>query len=330
MYDSFGRIIDYLRLSVTDRCNLRCVYCMPPQGVTWIPHADILSFEEILRLVRVMAELGITKIKVTGGEVLTRRAVVDLIRRLKQTRGIQRVTMTSNGVLLAEHLDDLVAAGIDALNISVDTLNAETFNIITRSAGFDQLMQVIEKIGRLPFPVKINCVPIRGLNDSEIAAIASLAKSNAAAVRFIELMPLGCAANFQMLPRKEIIAEIEKVYGALTPFSTLTSSGSLGNGPAVYYSLEGFTGKIGFISPMSHNFCGTCNRLRLSATGLLMPCLSGSAGIDLRALLRGNSTDDAALAAAIQALVLQKPRCHSFADTADTGQRDKEMFRIGG
>jgi len=325
MYDSFGRTIDYLRLSVTDRCNLRCVYCMPPQGVTWIPHTDILSFEELLRLVRVMADSGITKIKVTGGEVLTRRAVVDLIGRLKQTQGIQRVTMTSNGVLLAEHLDALVAAGLDALNISVDTLNAETFNIITRSAGFDQLMQVIEKTGSLPFPVKINCVPIRGLNDSEIAAIAGLAKSNAAAVRFIELMPLGCAANFQMLPRKEIIAEIEKVYGSLT-----VSSGSLGNGPAVYYSLEGFTGKIGFISPLSHNFCGTCNRLRLSATGLLMPCLSGSAGLDLRALLRGSGNDDAALATAIRALVLQKPRCHTFADTADTGQRDREMFRIGG
>jgi len=323
MIDSFGRTIDYLRLSVTDRCNLRCVYCMPPQGVTWLPHADILSFEEILRLVRVMADLGITKIKVTGGEALTRRAVVELIRRLKQMPGIQRVTMTSNGVLLAEHLDGLISAGLDALNISLDTLNAETFSRITLSGGFERLISLIEKIDALPFPVKINCVPIRGLNDSEIAAIAGLAKNSAAAVRFIELMPLGCATNFQMLPRKEIMAEIEKVYGALTPFP-----GSLGNGPAVYYSLEGFKGKIGFISPMSHHFCGTCNRLRLSATGLLMPCLSGNAGLDVRAVLRGSvGTDNEAVTNAVKALVLQKPRCHSFADTE---QHDKEMFRIGG
>lgn len=328
MIDTFGRTIDYLRLSVTDRCNLRCQYCMPTQGVEWIPHADILSFEEILRLVRVMAGLGIAKIKVTGGEALTRKAVVDLIRQLKKIPGIQRVTLTTNGVLLMQHLDSLVAAGLDALNISLDTLNAETFSRVAKSDGFEQLVSAIGQIRLLPFPVKINCVPIRGINDSEIASIASLAKESAAAVRFIELMPLGCAGSYELLTQSETMAEIEKNFGALTPFP-----GSMGNGPAVYYSLEGFKGKIGFISPMSHNFCGSCNRLRLSATGMLMPCLSCNTGLDVRGLLRGNTgnvnsrTTDSELAEAIKSLVLQKPRHHSFTETQ---QVDKAMFRIGG
>ena len=335
MINPQGRTIDYLRLSVTDRCNLRCVYCMPPQGVTWMPHTDILSFEEMLRVVRVLAGLGIAKIKVTGGEALTRRGIVELIRQLKQTQGITQVTMTSNGVLLAEHLESLANAGLDALNISIDTLNAITFARITRSSGFEQLIAIIEKISSLPFPVKINCVPIRGYNDSEIAAIAGLARNSAAAVRFIELMPLGRAADFQMLTQDEVMAEIEKAYGPLAPFQ-----GSLGNGPAAYYSLEGFAGKIGFISPMSRNFCGKCNRLRLSAAGLLMACLSSTTGLDMRTLLRGNTGNDQQnatnahsvasedeLAEVIKKLVLQKPLCHSFADAKQT---EKEMFRIGG
>lgn len=324
MTDSFGRTINYLRLSVTDRCNLRCVYCMPPQGVTWIPHEDILSFEEILRLVRVMAGLGITKIKVTGGEALTRRAVVDLIRQLKLIPDIQQVTLTSNGVLLAEHLDSLIAAGLNGLNISLNTLNAETFSRIAGAAGFERIVSLIARIKSLPFPVKINCVPIRGFNDNEITAIAGLAKDKAAAVRFIELMPLGCAGNFELLTQNEIFAEIEKAFGALAP-----SASSLGNGPAVYYSPEGWTGKIGFISPMSHNFCGQCNRIRLSAAGLLMPCLSVNTGLDARTMLRSanNPASDDELANAIKALMLQKPRCHLFSETK---QADKEMFRIGG
>ena len=335
MKDFFGRTIDYLRLSVTDRCNLRCVYCMPEQGVTWMPHADILSFEEILRLIRVMAQLGIAKIKVTGGEALTRRGLTGLITELKQADGIQQVTLTTNGILLMEHLDNLIAAGLDALNISLDTLNSETYNRITRSGGFEQLESLIRQIRSLPFPVKINCVPIRGLNDSEITAIAGLAKDYAAAVRFIELMPLGQGSDYELLTQEETAAEIKKVYGPLAPFPE-----KLGNGPAVYYSLSGFKGKIGFISPMSHNFCDTCSRLRLSAAGLLMPCLACTAGLDLRNMLRGNAgfqskvrsykgknVTDEELSMAIQNLVNQKPRCHSFAAKE---QAAREMFRIGG
>jgi len=305
---------------------------MPPQGVDWIPHTDILSFEEILRVVRVLAGLGITKIKVTGGEALTRRTVVDLIRDLKQIPGIQTVTLTSNGVLLAQHLESLIGAGLDALNISLDTLNAETFSRISPTHGFEQLVSVLDKIGELPFPVKINCVPIRSFNDNEITAIAELARNTVSAVRFIELMPLGCAGNFQMLSQEEVMAEIEKVYGPLVPFS-----GSLGNGPAVYYSLKGFSGKIGFISPMSHLFCNTCNRLRLSAAGSLISCLSGTSGLNMRTLLRSNRSDnnqktpacltDDELITLIQSFIQEKPKCHVFANVE---QYDKEMFRIGG
>ena len=391
MFDSFGRKIDYLRLSVTDRCNLRCQYCMPPNGVKWIPHADILSFEEILRLVRVMAELGIAKIKVTGGEALTRRSLVDLIFRLKQTPGIEQVTLTSNGLLLDENLDGLINAGLDALNISLDTLNAETFQRIARSSGFEKILSVIGKINSLPFPVKINCVPIRGINDDEIAAIAGLAKDKAAAVRFIELMPLGCAADFEMLKQNEVMAIIEKEYGLLKPLCNITATsmvysteprsgegspldGSMdaadeklmefakqtpsfetgmdtsfkaGNGPAEYYSPQGFNGKIGFISPMSHNFCQKCNRIRLSAAGLLMPCLSSGTGLDLRSMIRGNKNKDTKdagkscsgsclsgielsddeLMQAIKKLIQEKPQAHLFANTV---QKNREMFRIGG
>jgi len=306
---------------------------MPPEGVNWIPHTDILSFEEIFRIVRVLTGLGITKIKVTGGEALTRRGVVNLIGQLKQMQGIQKVTLTSNGVLLTEHLENLSAAGLDALNISLDTLNAETFTRISHTGGFAQLVSVIEQIRDLPFPVKINCVPVLDFNDSEIAAIAGLARNSASAVRFIELMPLGCAADFQMLSQEEIMAEIEKAYGPLAPFF-----GSMGNGPAAYYSLEGFTGKIGFISPMSHNFCKTCNRLRLSATGHLMSCLSSSSGLDIRSLLRepsGNeqkapsneNISDQELTKKIEDLILQKPSCHSFTNEK---QKEKNMFKIGG
>jgi cyclic pyranopterin phosphate synthase len=282
-----------------------------------------------------MAGLGITKIKVTGGEALTRRALVDLIRQLKLIPGIQQVTLTSNGILLAEYIDSLVSAGLDAVNISMDTLNPDTFTRISRSGGFEQLVSVINRIRGLPIPVKINCVPIPGINDSEIAAIAGLAKDKAAAVRFIELMPLGRAGDFQMLTQEKIMAEIVKVHGQLTPFS-----GGLGNGPALYYSLEGFAGKIGFISPMSHIFCETCNRLRLSASGQLIACLSGTSGLNIQALLRGsagrgqnplsaaakNITDEE-LANAIRQFILQKPLCHLFAETK---QIEKEMFRIGG
>lgn len=325
MTDSYNRTIDYLRVSVTDRCNLRCVYCMPPDGVQWVSHDQILSFEEILRLCRIMAGQGIRKVKVTGGEPLVRRGVMDFICALKAIQGIEQVTMTSNGVLLGEYLGKLAGIGLDSLNISLDTLNARAFKQITRGEGLDKTLTVIGRAAACGLPVKVNCVPVRGLNDGELVQIAALAREQDISVRFIELMPLGCGSEFEGVNISEIRAALEREYGPLTPFS-----GSLGNGPAVYFTADGFRGKIGFISPMSHEFCGYCNRLRLTSDGSLKACLASSAALDLRALLRGGATDGE-IERAILETVASKPLRHDLSsDTKATGREQKEMFRIGG
>jgi cyclic pyranopterin phosphate synthase len=362
MTDSFNRIIDYLRISVTDRCNLRCVYCMPPNGVRPVPHSEILSFEEILRLAGIMAGLGIRKIKVTGGEPLTRRGTVDFIRRLKKTEGIEKVTITSNGVLLDACLEELVEAGIDGINISLDSLDRETFTRVTRggSGDFARLQNLLGRVknlsaresgrrvprkqgcppdgaaARRPVSIKINCVPLRGINEEGLVNLAAIAKDSNIAVRFIELMPLGCAAGLEFIPGREVAAILEKTFGELKPFFE-----KLGEGPAVYYSLEGFQGKIGFINPLSHNFCETCSRLRLGSTGILIPCLACEKGLDLRTRLRGGAGDEA-LAQAIAELVSLKPARHAFGAKEDknaaargdcaagAARENQGMFKIGG
>jgi cyclic pyranopterin phosphate synthase len=327
MQDSLGRTIDYLRLSITDRCNLRCVYCMPGGGVEWMPHNDMLRFEEITRLCGIMAGLGIRGIKVTGGEPLVRKGAVNLVKSLKTLPGIEQVTLTSNGVLLGEYLDALMRAGIDAVNISLDSMDAENFRRITRAGGLEQILSVIEKAPRLGLALKINCVPLRGINERDIAKIAALARNSPITVRFIELMPLGEASSLQPLPADETAALLEKAYGPLSPAPV-----KLGSGPASYYTLRGFTGFIGFISPLSHMFCDRCNRLRLGSTGALKPCLSSDAGADLRLLLRGGASDGE-IGETIAELVSRKPERHNFGmkgEAAETRRRTGHMFRIGG
>jgi cyclic pyranopterin phosphate synthase len=335
MRDTFNRTIDYLRISITDRCNLRCIYCMP-HGVLPLSHDEILSYEEILRIVRIMAALGIRKVKITGGEPLVRRGAVELIGEVKRTAGIEKVTITSNGVLLLQYLDDILRAGIDGINVSLDTLDGETFSRITGAdatgmngadagrASFSNIRNFLDCAGNLPVPIKINCVPIRGINSGELAAIAGLAKQSGIFVRFIELMPLGCAAAFEGVPEREIAATLEAVYGPLEP-----CAGVPGNGPASYYSIRGFAGKIGFISPLSHTFCGSCNRLRLSSAGLLRPCLAYNTGLDLRSLLRSGE-DDEGIARAVSALAAEKGQGHNFLGAPYAPAEPTEMFRIGG
>ncbi|MDR1587379.1 MAG: GTP 3',8-cyclase MoaA [Treponema sp.] len=336
MIDSFNRTIDYLRVSVTDRCNLRCAYCMPPAGVTPLSHGDILSFEEILRLARVLAGLGIRRIKVTGGEPLVRKGTVDLIRKLKKTEGIEKVTLTSNGVLLGACLDELIDAGLDGVNISLDSLNRETFIRLTRGSDgdFERVQALLDRVKNLsPRGIKINCVPIRGVNEAGLVNLAAVAKDSDIAVRFIELMPLGCAAALEFIPGAEVAAALENAFGRLRPFTA-----KLGGGPAVYYSLEGFRGKIGFINPLSRNFCETCSRLRLGSTGTLRPCLACEDGLDLRTMLRGGA-GDGVIAQAIRELVSQKPARHNFgaekgrnasSRAAESDRKKRGMFRIGG
>ena len=328
LIDSYGRTIDYLRLSITDRCNLRCLYCMPPEGVQWIPHGEVLRFEEILKICRILAGLGIKAVRVTGGEPLVRRGVVDLIRELKAESGIERVTITSNGVLLGEYIEALAAAGLDAVNISLDTVNEEKFRSLARGEGLDKIMSAIDRALDLGMELKINCVPLAGINDDDIAALAGLAQSRNISVRFIELMPLGAASAFTLLPADKVIALMENTYGPMRRAEEQRSP--YGKGPAEYYTLNGFTGLIGLISPMSRCFCGKCNRLRLSSSGILKPCLSSDLSLDLRSRLRAHASDGE-IAETVREFVMRKPAGHSFTGTAGTQNHDsREMFRIGG
>ena len=329
--DSLGRLIDYLRISVTDRCNLRCVYCMPGAGISWKPRGELLSFEELLRCCRLMAGLGIRRIKLSGGEPLLRRGISVLIAALKKTPGIEQVTMTTNGILLGEELEKLVDAGLDAVNISLDTLDGETFRRLTRRdecrGGLDKIIRAIEGACAAGLRVKLNCVPLRGINDHEVAAIAALAKDRPVAVRFIELMPLGCAESFEPLRGEETAALLETRYGKLVPLE-----GKPGNGPAEYFVPEGFTGAVGFINPVSRGFCESCNRLRISSLGFLRPCLSSNLGLDLKALIRSAAADEE-LKTAILGIVFRKPAHHYFSEVygdCDAVELPQEMFRIGG
>ena len=325
-----GRELDYLRLSITGRCNLRCVYCMPGEGIEWKPHDSILSFEETLRLCGVLAGLGIRTVKVTGGEPLVRKGALDFIRRLKAIPGIEQVGITTNGVLLEPYLAELAGIPVAGINISVDTLNPETFFRITRRRQRDypgSILKTMEQARRLGIPVKINCVPLRSLNRDELCDIAALAEKNVRAVRFIELMPIGRAGELEGLGAAELRGMLERRFGALRPVEEKP-----GAGPAAYYALPGFAGLIGLINAVTEGFCERCNRLRLSAEGLLRPCLSSDISLDLRSLLRAGASDSE-LVRAVEELVRLKPRWHSFSGIYGSGpesHRGKAMFRIGG
>lgn len=330
MVDSFGRVLDYLRLSITGRCNLRCVYCMGEEGVEWTPHDSVLSFEETLRFCRIMAGLGIRKIKVTGGEPFVRKNAVGFIRRLKTIPGIEQVTITTNGVLLDAYLEELAAVPVAGINISLDTLNPETFCHITRRSqdGYpDRIIQNMEQARLLGIPVKINCVPLRNINQNELCDIAALAEKTVQAVRFIELMPIGCAGEFEPVTGVELRAILERRFGSLRPVSE-----KQGNGPAVYYAVSGFAGLVGMINAVTEGFCETCNRLRLSSEGLLQPCLSSDISLDIRSLLLSGAPDSE-LVYAVQELVKRKPAAHTFSGIygkSPESHQNKAMFHIGG
>ncbi|MDO4270166.1 MAG: GTP 3',8-cyclase MoaA [Eubacteriales bacterium] len=323
MQDGCGRTADYLRVSLTDRCNLRCVYCMPATGIQTLPHEQILTLEEVTRLARCFALLGVRKIKLTGGEPLVRLGVVRLVRALREISGVEQITLTTNGVLLAQHLDALLEAGLDAVNISLDTLDPARFLRITRFEGLERVLDAVDRAAAAGLPVKINCVPISGLNDEDIVPLAGLARGRVRAVRFIELMPIGCGSAYTAVPFDTLRAELEAAYGALTPYD-----GVLGNGPARYVSLDGFEGKIGFIRAVTDCFCADCNRVRLSADGDFKPCLYQRAKLNLRDLLR-TGADDETICARIREQLRNKPEGHRFGRVqADADTR--YMASIGG
>lgn len=322
MIDEFGRTIDYLRISVTDRCNLRCQYCMPAQGVEFIPHDEILSYDEILTLCKIFAELGVQKIKITGGEPLVRKDICSLIGAVKQMDGIKSVTVTTNGVLLKQYAKELSDSGVDGINVSLDTLNRENFKRITRGDYLDLVLAGMREAMSYQIPIKINCVPLFTSPD-EIVELVQLAKENIH-VRFIEVMPIGLGKHKKSYQEDEIKQMIETAYGKMEEVKE-----QVGNGPCTYYSLEGFTGYIGFISAMSHKFCESCNRVRLTSTGYLKTCLQYELGADLKSLLRTGASYDV-LKNTIRKAIGQKPQAHAFDEDTVGNQEMNIMAKIGG
>ena len=325
MFDRYQRDIHYLRLSVTDLCNLRCRYCMP-DGVEKLEREAVLTYEEFLRLAALFARCGIDTVRVTGGEPLVRKNVAQLVAGLKETPGIRRVTLTTNAVLLAEQLPALLDAGLDSVNISLDTLRPEVFRQITARDDFAAVQAGLQAALESVLPVKLNCVPQAGVNEGELEALAALAKDNAMQVRFIEMMPIGYGAAMPCISGPELRARFARRWPELAPLSPAQEH-ALGDGPAVYYTVPGWQGSIGFIAAVHGKFCASCNRVRLTSQGFLRPCLASETGCDLRALLRSGA-DDAQLLAAIWETIWAKPREHHFNDSSMPATRG--MYRIGG
>lgn len=324
MIDSYGREIDYIRISITDRCNLRCVYCMPECGVESVSHDKILRYDEILYLGEIFAELGIKKIKITGGEPLVRKGAPSLIEDLKKISGIEKVTITTNGVNLEETVDALLHAGIDGINLSLDTLDPEVFFKITRRNDFEKVMRGFQAVlARKEIPLKINCVPM-GIEGQNIFELAELSRKYPVHVRYIEMMPIGLGKKYAGRTEEEILGELEKRYGTAVKFS-----GNLGNGPGHYYKFPEFQGKIGFISAMSHKFCSSCNRVRLTSEGYLKTCLQYDVGTDLRALLRNGAAKEE-IKEAIQTAIQEKPQAHQFTEEQENHGEQHMMSQIGG
>ena len=325
MFDRYQREIHYLRLSVTDLCNLRCRYCMP-DGVEKLEREAVLTYEEFLRLAALFARCGIDTVRVTGGEPLVRKNVAQLVAGLKETPGIRRVTLTTNAVLLAEQLPALLDAGLDSVNISLDTLRPEVFRQITARDDFAAVQVGLQAALQSGLPVKLNCVPQAGVNEGELEQLAALAKDNAMQVRFIEMMPIGYGAAMPCISGPELRARFAQRWPELAPLSAAQEH-ALGDGPAVYYTVPGWQGSIGFIAAVHGKFCTSCNRVRLTSQGFLRPCLASETGCDLRALLRSGA-DDAQLLAAIRETIWAKPREHHFNDSSMPATRG--MYRIGG
>ena len=322
MFDRYQREIHYLRLSVTDLCNLRCRYCMP-DGVEKLEREAVLTYEEFLRLAALFAQCGIDTVRVTGGEPLVRKGVEQLVAGLKATPGIRKVTMTTNGVLLAQQLPALLNAGLDSVNISLDTLRPEVFRRITARDEFAAVQAGLRAALESPLPVKLNCVPQAGINEGELETIAALAQDNDLQVRFIEMMPIGYGAAMPCISGPELQARFARRWPGLHPVEGI----AFGDGPAVYYTAPGWKGSIGFITAVHGKFCVSCNRVRLTSLGFLRPCLASEAGCDLRALLRGGA-DDAQLLAAIRETIWAKPREHHFESRSVPATCG--MYRIGG
>ena len=316
--DSFERPIEYLRVSVTDRCNLRCVYCMPEEGVKFIPHSSILRYEEIVRIVRVAVGMGMTHIRLTGGEPLVRADIVELVRQLAAIPGLDDLSMTTNGILLERYAEPLAEAGLKRVNLSLDTLRPDRFRRITRLGTLEKVLRGREAALKAGLkPVKINVVVVRGLNDDEVVDLARLSLEEDWHIRFIEVMPLGGGVHWagdgvvsMQEVRRKIVAELGELEAVRGPW---------GVGPARYYRLPGAKGTLGFISPVSDHFCFRCNRLRLTSDGKILPCLLSNKYVDLRGPLRQGISDEELRDIFLHAIRI-KPLEHKPAELIDEGE----------
>ena len=323
MFDTLGRNIDYLRISLTDRCNLRCKYCMP-QDVQELRHEDILRYEEILSICQAAVSLGIKNFKITGGEPLVRKGAVEFLGALKKIPGVTTVTLTTNGCLLTDKLSALQAMGLDGINISLDTMDAKQYKEITGKDGCATVLEAIKSSVGAGILTKVNVVLLKE-NKQQLLPLAALAEKLPVAVRFIELMPLGYGIKYSGPNEKQALDLFKAKYPDLT-----LDMKRRGNGPAVYYTSTALQGCLGFISPNTHRFCADCNRMRLTSTGFLKPCLCYSMGVDLRVVVRkGELHREEALTEALQQAVNLKPAGHCFAQK-DAITEHKSMNQIGG
>jgi len=328
LIDPHNRPINYLRISITDRCNLRCRYCMPIEGVSKFGHSEILSYEEILRLAKLAVQKGITKIRITGGEPLVRKDAVSLIQRLSALPGVQDLSMTTNGILLGEYAVSLRQAGLKRINISMDSLDPEKYREITRGGELSRVWEGIKAAERAGLsPIKINVVAIARFNDQEILDFARLTRENPFQIRFIEYMPVGSSSDWKAedsLPAEEIKRRIQE----REPLFPLNHDRRSYDGPARLFKLSGAAGALGFISPLSDHFCAFCNRLRLTADGKLKTCLFTDTETDIKSCLRSAGSDEV-LSKMIDEAISQKPLRHGF--TGGPIKRcHRPMVKIGG
>jgi cyclic pyranopterin phosphate synthase len=326
LIDSFGRAIDYVRLSITDRCDLRCIYCMS-EHMTFLPRSEVLSIEELVTLGKTFCEMGVTKLRITGGEPLIRGGIVELMQQLGQISGLKELCLTTNGTHLATYAQALKDAGVDRINISLDTLRPDRFKQITRFGDIHQVLQGIQAAKQAGFErIKLNCVALKHYNADEASELVSFALAEGLDISFIEEMPLGRIDGHGRAAEFISSAELrDKISERFDLQSIRATSG----GPARYWMTSGFSSRIGFISPHSENFCSSCNRVRVTATGKLVLCLGQENNADLRSVMRENPEPEIALRNAIRNAIAHKPEKHDFA-IADEPQILRFMNMTGG
>jgi cyclic pyranopterin phosphate synthase len=321
--DSYGRVITYLRLAVTDRCNLRCRYCRPEEGVPFIPHEEILSFEELERLVGIFCGLGVNKVRVTGGEPFSRRGCLPFLTRLKQIEGVDHLHITTNGVKTSRYLDELADLGLDGINLSLDTLNPKRFWKITRRDYLEPVLRTLHGVHERGIPLKINSVVLEDTSDDEINQLAALVKEYSITLRFIEMMPFSGAARSEKLENGNLLWRLKKIFPALEECATSFPT------TARIFAVPGYKGKLGVIEGYSRLFCNTCNKIRITPVGMLKTCLYDNGALDLKMMLRSGAGDQE-IGAAIAVCIQDRFANGHEAEQACSRSTEPSMAGIGG